>query len=51
MLLSAGLGNSVYPVIPSNLEEMSVACQSGKIVSGGLHQVKCNATKTLVAKN
>ena len=30
-LLSAALGNSVYPVIPSNLEELSIACQSGKI--------------------
>ena len=26
MLLSASLGDSVYPVIPSNLEEISIAC-------------------------
>ena len=43
MLLSAALGDSVYPVIPGSLEEISVACQSGKIiVSGGLHPGQSN---------
>jgi uridylate kinase len=52
MLLSAALGDSVYPVIPSNLEEMSVACQSGKIiVSGGLHPGQStNATAALICE-
>src|SRR6266487_1587678 len=52
MLLSAALGDSVYPVIPSNLEEISVACQSGKIiVSGGLHPGQStNATAALICE-
>jgi uridylate kinase len=52
MLLSASLGNSVYPVIPSNLEEISIACQSGKIiVSGGLHPGQStNATAGLICE-
>jgi uridylate kinase len=52
MLLSASLGDSVYPVIPSNLEEISVACQSGKIiVSGGLHPGQStNATAALICE-
>jgi uridylate kinase len=52
MLLSAALGNSVYPVIPSNLEEISIACQSGKIVvSGGLHPGQStNATAALICE-
>lgn len=51
-LLSAALGDSVYPVIPSNLEEISVACQSGKIiVSGGLHPGQStNATAALICE-
>jgi uridylate kinase len=51
-LLSAALGNSVYPVIPSNLEEISIACQSGKIiVSGGLHPGQStNATAALICE-
>jgi uridylate kinase len=52
MLLSSALGDSVYPVIPSNLEEISVACQSGKIVvSGGLHPGQStNATAALICE-
>lgn len=52
MLLSAALGDSVYPVIPSNLEEISIACQSGKIiVSGGLHPGQStNATAALICE-
>ena len=52
MLLSAALGDSVYPVIPSSLEEISVACQSGKIiVSGGLHPGQStNATAALICE-
>jgi uridylate kinase len=52
MLLSASLGDSVYPVIPSNLEEISIACQSGKIVvSGGLHPGQStNATAALICE-
>ena len=54
MLLSAALGDSVYPVIPSDLEEISVACQSGKIiVSGGLHpgqSTECHSS-TYLRKN
>jgi uridylate kinase len=52
MLLSAALGNSVYPVIPSNLQEISIACQSGKIVvSGGLHPGQStNATAALICE-
>src|SRR5437867_1184601 len=52
MLLSAALGDSVYPVIPSNLEEISVACQSGKIIaSGGLHPGQStNATAALICE-
>jgi len=51
-LLSAALGDSVYPVIPSNLEEISIACQSGKIVvSGGLHPGQStNATAALICE-
>ena len=51
-LLAATLGDSVYPVIPSNLEEISVACQSGKIiVSGGLHPGQStNATAALICE-
>lgn len=52
MLLSAALGDSVYPVIPSNLEEISIACQSGKIVvSGGFHPGQStNATAALICE-
>jgi uridylate kinase len=52
MLLSAALGDSVYPAIPSNLEEISIACQSGKIVvSGGLHPGQStNATAALICE-
>ena len=52
MLLSAALGDSVYPVIPSNLKEISIACQSGKIVvSGGLHPGQStNATAALICE-
>ena len=52
MLLSAALGDSVYPIIPSNLEEISIACQSGKIVvSGGLHPGQStNATAALISE-
>ncbi|MGV8107247.1 MAG: UMP kinase [Nitrososphaerota archaeon] len=52
MLLSAAFGDSVYPVIPSNLEEISIACQSGKIVvSGGLHPGQStNATAALICE-
>jgi len=52
MLLSAALGDCVYPVIPSSLEEISVACQSGKIiVSGGLHPGQStNATAALICE-
>ena len=52
MLLSAALGDYVYPVIPSNLEEISIACQSGKIiVSGGLHPGQStNATAALICE-
>ena len=52
MLLSAALGDSVYPVIPSNLEEITIACQSGKIiVSGGLHPGQStNATAALICE-
>ena len=52
MLLSAALGDSVYPVIPSNLEEISIACESGKIiVSGGLHPGQStNATAALICE-
>ena len=52
MLISAALGDSVYPVIPSNLEEISIACQSGKIVvSGGLHPGQStNATAALICE-
>ncbi|MDW0242932.1 MAG: UMP kinase [Nitrososphaeraceae archaeon] len=52
MLLSAALGDSVYPIIPSSLEEISVACQSGKIiVSGGLHPGQStNATAALICE-
>lgn len=52
MLLSAALGDSVYPVIPTNLEEMSIACESGKIiVSGGLHPGQStNATAALICE-
>ena len=52
MLLSAALGDSVYPVIPSNLEEISIACQSGKtVVSGGLHPGQStNATAALICE-
>ena len=51
-LLSAALGDSVYPVIPTNLEEMSIACESGKIiVSGGLHPGQStNATSALICE-
>ena len=51
-LLAAALGDSVYPVIPSNLEEISVACQSSKIiVSGGLHPGQStNATAALICE-
>ena len=51
-MLSAALGDSVYPVIPSNLEEISIACQSGKIVvSGGLHPGQStNATAALICE-
>jgi uridylate kinase len=51
-LLSTALGDSVYPVIPSNLEEISIACQSGKIVvSGGLHPGQStNATAALICE-
>jgi len=51
-LLSAALGDSVYPVIPTNLEEMSIACESGKIiVSGGLHPGQStNATAALICE-
>ena len=51
-LLSAALGDSVYPVTPSNLEEISIACQSGKIiVSGGLHPGQStNATAALICE-
>jgi uridylate kinase len=51
-LLSAALGNYVYPVIPSNLEDISIACQSGKIiVSGGLHPGQStNATAALICE-
>jgi uridylate kinase len=51
-LLSAALGDSVYPVIPSNLEEISIASQSGKIVvSGGLHPGQStNATAALICE-
>jgi len=51
-LLSAALGDSVYPVIPTNLEEISIACQSGKIVvSGGLHPGQStNATAALICE-
>lgn len=52
MLLSAALGDSAYPVIPSNLEEISIACQSGKIIiSGGLHPGQStNATAALICE-
>ncbi len=52
MLLSAALGDSVYPVIPANLEEISIACESGKIiVSGGLHPGQStNATAALICE-
>ena len=52
MLLSAALGDSVYPVIPSSLEEISIACESGKIiVSGGLHPGQStNATAALICE-
>lgn len=52
MLLSAALGDCVYPVIPSNLEEISIACQSGKIIiSGGLHPGQStNATAALICE-
>lgn len=52
MLLSAALGDYVYPVIPSNLEEISIACQSGKIIiSGGLHPGQStNATAALICE-
>jgi uridylate kinase len=52
MLLSAALGDSVYPVIPGSLEEISVASQSGKIiVSGGLHPGQStNATAALICE-
>lgn len=52
MLLSAALGDSAYPVIPSNLEEITIACQSGKIiVSGGLHPGQStNATAALICE-
>jgi len=52
MLLSAALGDSVYPIIPSNLEEMSIACQSDKIIaSGGLHPGQStNATAALICE-
>lgn len=52
MLLSAALGDSVYPVIPRSLEEVSIACQSGKIiVSGGLHPGQStNATAALICE-
>jgi len=52
MLLSAALGDSVYPVIPTNLEEMTIACESGKIiVSGGLHPGQStNATSALICE-
>lgn len=52
MLLSAALGDSVYPIIPSNLEEMSIACQSNKIIaSGGLHPGQStNATAALICE-
>src|SRR5688500_658316 len=51
-LLSAALGDSVYPVIPTNLEEISIACQSGKIiVSSGLHpEQSTNAAAALIAE-
>src|SRR5919109_1695732 len=51
-LLSAALGGSVYPATPSNLEEISIACQSGKIVvSGGLHPGQStNATAALICE-
>lgn len=52
MLLSSALGDSVYPVIPTSLEDVSVACQSGKIVvSGGLHPGQStNATAALICE-
>jgi len=52
MLLSSALGNSAYPIIPSDLEEISIACQSGKIiVSGGLHPGQStNATAALICE-
>src|SRR4030095_16160709 len=52
MLLSAAIGDSVYPVIPSNLEEISIACKSGKIVvSDGLHPGEStNATAALICE-
>lgn len=52
MLLSAALDDCVYPVIPSNLEEISIACQSGKIIiSGGLHPGQStNATAALICE-
>ena len=52
MLLSAALGDSVYPVVPRSLEEISVVCQSGKIiVSGGLHPGQStNATAALICE-
>src|ERR1044071_9137228 len=52
ILLSAALEDSVYPVIPSSLEEVSIACDSGKIVvSGGLHPGQStNATAALICE-
>jgi uridylate kinase len=51
-IVIAGLGNSVYPLIPSNMDEVLVALASNKaIVLGGLYPGhSTNATAALVAE-
>jgi uridylate kinase len=51
-LLIVAMGDLVYPYVPKNLEEVSIAVESGKIVvAGGLYPGQStNATSALIAE-
>ncbi len=52
MMLIFALGDKAYPCAPRNLEEVSMAAETGKIVvTGGLHPGQStNATSALIAE-
>jgi uridylate kinase len=52
MMLVFALGEKAYPCVPANLEEVSKAAETGKVVvTGGLHPGQStNATSALIAE-